>query len=168
MKVETVALIFAAQEQALRTNYVKFNIDKSVDSPLCRLCGQKGETISHIIYRFSQGRIFFCGWLQVYFRNLVLVARKPAFLHHLRGKQNYQALFVYWSDLGENLFHFLRYFTYSFAVFYSTILQKKLHSFNIQDDRSTRVCIEKSPLDGTFQSGHSAVLQLCRVLNNRL
>ena len=49
LKVETEALIFAAQEQALRTNYVKFNIDKSVESPLCRLCDQKGETINHII-----------------------------------------------------------------------------------------------------------------------
>ena len=36
--VETEALIFAAQEQALRTNYVKFNIDMSVDSSLCRMC----------------------------------------------------------------------------------------------------------------------------------
>ena len=49
LKVETEALIFAAQEQALRTNYVEINIDKSVDSPLCRLCVQKGETINHII-----------------------------------------------------------------------------------------------------------------------
>jgi len=49
LKVETEALIFAAQEQALRTNYVEINIDKSVDSPLCRLRGQKGETINHII-----------------------------------------------------------------------------------------------------------------------
>ena len=49
MKVATEALIFAAQEQALRTNYVKFNIDKSVDSPLCRMCNQKGETINHIL-----------------------------------------------------------------------------------------------------------------------
>ena len=37
LKVETAALTFSAQEQALRTNYVKFNIDKSVDSPLCRI-----------------------------------------------------------------------------------------------------------------------------------
>ena len=28
LKVETEALIFAAQQQALRTKYVKFNIDK--------------------------------------------------------------------------------------------------------------------------------------------
>ena len=49
LKVETEARIFAAQEQAVRTNYIRFNIDKSVESPLCRLCGQKGETINHII-----------------------------------------------------------------------------------------------------------------------
>jgi len=47
LKVETSALIFAAQEQALRTNYVKFNIYKSVDSPLRRMCNQKSETINH-------------------------------------------------------------------------------------------------------------------------
>ena len=47
LKVETEALIFAAQEQALRTNYVKFNIDKSVDSPLCWMCNRKGELINH-------------------------------------------------------------------------------------------------------------------------
>ena len=141
MKVETEALIFAAQEQTPRTNYVKCNIDKSVDSPLCKLCGQKGETMNHII--FSQDLAstgFFCVarykfTLQIW---CSVVARKPAFLHHLRDKQNYQALFVYRSDLVENFCHFLPYFTYNFAVFYRTILQDKLHSFNIQDNRSTR------------------------------
>ena len=49
----------------------------------------------------ESGRIFFCT-LQVYFTNLVLVARKPAFLHYFKRKQNYQALFVYRSVLGEN------------------------------------------------------------------
>ena len=49
LKVKTEALIFAAQEQALRTNFVKFNIDKSVDSPLFRMCNQKGETVNHIL-----------------------------------------------------------------------------------------------------------------------
>ena len=49
LKVKTGTLIFAAQEQALRTNLVKFNRDKSVDSRLCSLCGQKGETINYII-----------------------------------------------------------------------------------------------------------------------
>ena len=49
LKVQTEALICAAQEQAIRTNYVKFNIDKTVESPSCRLCGQKSETVSHVI-----------------------------------------------------------------------------------------------------------------------
>ena len=49
MKGCTEALICSAQEQALRTNYTKFHIDKNADSPLCRMCGEKGETISHLV-----------------------------------------------------------------------------------------------------------------------
>jgi len=49
LKVPTEALVCAAQEQAIRTNYIKYHIDKSVQSPMCRLCGERGETISHII-----------------------------------------------------------------------------------------------------------------------
>ena len=49
LKVETEALIFAAQEQALRTNAVKCNIDKTKSSPLCRLCGEKSESVTHIV-----------------------------------------------------------------------------------------------------------------------
>ena len=65
----------------------------------------------------------------------------------------------------------LTYFAYNSAAFYRIILQDKLHSFNIRDDRSTRFpsttnykndnitrsYIENSQLDGTVQSGHSAV-----------
>ena len=46
---ETQALISVTQEQVLRTKYVKFYIDKTSDSSLCWLCGEKGETISHIV-----------------------------------------------------------------------------------------------------------------------
>ncbi len=49
LKVETEALLCAAQEQAIRTNYVKHHIDKSIDNPLCRMCGKKGESVQHII-----------------------------------------------------------------------------------------------------------------------
>ena len=45
----TEALICSAQEQALRTNYTKFHIDKTADSPLCRMCGERGESIYHLI-----------------------------------------------------------------------------------------------------------------------
>ena len=37
LKEETEALICAAQEQAIRTNYIKFNIDKTMESPMCRM-----------------------------------------------------------------------------------------------------------------------------------
>ena len=38
----------AAQEQAIRTNYVKRHIDKTSESPLCRLCG-KCESVQHLV-----------------------------------------------------------------------------------------------------------------------
>ena len=43
LKVETEALICAAQEQTLRTNYVKFNIDKNCEFPSRKMCGKKGR-----------------------------------------------------------------------------------------------------------------------------
>ena len=36
LKIPSEALICFAQEQAIRTNYVEYHIDKSVDSPSCR------------------------------------------------------------------------------------------------------------------------------------
>ena len=36
LKPETEALICAAQERALTTNYAKYKIDKSVETPMCR------------------------------------------------------------------------------------------------------------------------------------
>ena len=48
LKACTEALIFSAQEQSLRTNYVKFYIDKTGESPLCRMCRVENEIVSHI------------------------------------------------------------------------------------------------------------------------
>ena len=47
LKVGTEALC-AAKEQAIRTNYMKYHIDETSESPLCRLCGKKGESAQHI------------------------------------------------------------------------------------------------------------------------
>ena len=47
--MQTEATICAAQEQALRTNYTKNKIDKTSENPLCRMCGERGETVQHII-----------------------------------------------------------------------------------------------------------------------
>ena len=75
---------------------------------------------------------------------------------------------------SDRICHFLPYFNYNSAVFYGIILQDKLHSFSIQDDRNTRLpsttnyknnsnikrfYIENSPLDRTVQSGQSAIMQ---------
>ena len=50
LKKETEALLIAAQDQALRTNYVKNRIDKIPgSSPLCRLCRTHYETTDHIL-----------------------------------------------------------------------------------------------------------------------
>ena len=41
LNIGTEALLCAAQEQAIRTNYIKRHIHKTSESPLCRLCGKK-------------------------------------------------------------------------------------------------------------------------------
>ena len=51
LKLEIEALTCAAQEQALRTNYVKFNIGKNGESPLRRMCRKKGE--AHVTSKCS-------------------------------------------------------------------------------------------------------------------
>ena len=46
---ETESLICAAQEQALRTNALTNSIDHQDVSPLCRLCKEKVERVTHIV-----------------------------------------------------------------------------------------------------------------------
>ena len=48
-KTETEGLIMAAQTQSLRTNVVKAHIDNTQDDPLCRICRQKEENVSHLL-----------------------------------------------------------------------------------------------------------------------
>ena len=49
LKGWTEALICSAQEKSIRTSYIKYNIDKTGKSPICRMCGTRNETISHIV-----------------------------------------------------------------------------------------------------------------------
>ena len=49
LKRETESLIFAAQEQAIRTNVIKGKIDKSQEQTKCRMCSRAGETVTHIV-----------------------------------------------------------------------------------------------------------------------
>ena len=49
LKKETEGMICAAQEQALRANSIKWYIDKTNDSPLCRLCGKSSESVWQVV-----------------------------------------------------------------------------------------------------------------------
>ena len=45
----TEALICSAQEQSIRTNYIKYHIQKTAESPLCKMRGTRNEAIPHIV-----------------------------------------------------------------------------------------------------------------------
>ena len=45
----TKTLICSAQEQALRTNYVRFHVEKTGESPLCRMCIVEETRQYHIL-----------------------------------------------------------------------------------------------------------------------
>ena len=47
-------LICSTQEQALRAKYMRFHIDYTAESPLCRMCGSKGETVAHVVSECSK------------------------------------------------------------------------------------------------------------------
>ena len=49
IKIGTEAFLCAAQKQTIRTNYKKHHIDKTSESPLCRLCGKKGESVQQLV-----------------------------------------------------------------------------------------------------------------------
>ena len=42
-------MILSLQEQAFRTNWIKYSIDKTSETPLCRLRGDATETVGHIV-----------------------------------------------------------------------------------------------------------------------
>ena len=54
LKRETEALLIAAQDNAIRTNHIKARIDKTQQNSKCRLCGDRDETINHIISECSK------------------------------------------------------------------------------------------------------------------
>ena len=52
-KRETEFLLIIAQNNAIRTNHIKARIDKTQENSKCRLCGERDETINHIISECS-------------------------------------------------------------------------------------------------------------------
>ena len=53
-KRETEFLLMAAQNSAVRTNHINARIDKTQQNSKCRLCGDRHETINHIISECSK------------------------------------------------------------------------------------------------------------------
>ena len=54
LKRETESLLITAQINAIRTNHIKARIDKSQQNRKCRLCGDRDETINHVISECSK------------------------------------------------------------------------------------------------------------------
>ena len=53
-KRETESLLTAAQNNAVRTNHIKVRIDKTQQNNKCKQCGDRDETINHIISECSK------------------------------------------------------------------------------------------------------------------
>ena len=56
LKKEAEGMIFTAQEQVLRRNLVKKNIDKKDVSEKCRMCGVHDESIFHLVLFVGQSK----------------------------------------------------------------------------------------------------------------
>ena len=54
LKRKTEFLLIAAQDNAIRTNHIKVRIDTTQQNSKCRLCGDRDETINHIISKCSK------------------------------------------------------------------------------------------------------------------
>ena len=54
LKRETESLLTAAENNVIRTNHIKTIIDKTPHNNKCRLCGDRDETIIHIISECSK------------------------------------------------------------------------------------------------------------------
>lgn len=77
----TQPLIVSAQEQAVKKNCVKFDKDKTTESPLCRICVVENETVSHAVSKYvmlsrkeiKRGMKIYAGILITeYVKNMVL------------------------------------------------------------------------------------------------
>ena len=53
LKIETEALLWVAQEQTIRTNYIKHHIDKTSERPYPDYVEKKGESVQHLVSRYE-------------------------------------------------------------------------------------------------------------------
>ena len=111
--IETESLLIAAQDNAITTNHIKARIDKMQQNSKCRLCGDRDETINHII---SQCR---------------KLAQKE-----YKGRHNWVGEVIHWEMCRKFQFdHTIKWYMHKPAPVLENNSHKLLWDFNIQTDR---------------------------------
>ena len=111
-KRETESLLRAAQDSAIRTNHIKVRIDKTQQNSKCRLCGDRDDTINHIISEYSK-----------------LAGREYKARHDWVGKV------IHWEMCKKFKFdHTNRWYMHNPAPVLENATRKLLWDFNIQID----------------------------------
>ena len=112
LKRETESLLIAAQDNAIRTNHIKARIDKTQQNSKCWLCGDRDETINHIISECSKS-----------------AQKEYKARHDWVGKVNH------WEMYRKFQFdHTNKWYMHNPAPFQEKDLHKLLWDFNIQTD----------------------------------
>ena len=111
-KRETESLLVAAQDNAIRTNHIKARIDKTQQNSKCRLCGDRDETIYHIINECSK-----------------LAQNEYTTWHDWVGKR------IHWEMCKKFKFdHTNKWYIHNTAPVLENDTHKLLRGFNIQTD----------------------------------
>ena len=111
-KRETESRLITAQDNAIRTNHIKARIDKTQQNSKCRLCGDRDETINHIISECSK-----------------LAQRKYKARHDCVGKV------IHWEMCKKFKFdHTNKWYMHNSAPVLENDSHKLLWDFNIQTD----------------------------------
>ena len=106
------SLRIAVQENAIRTNHIKARIDKTQKNSKCRLCGDRDETIKHIISECSK-----------------LAQKEYKSRHDWVGKM------IHWEIYREFQFDYTnKWYMHNLAPVLEYDSHKLLWDFNIQTD----------------------------------
>ena len=112
-KREIETLLIAVQDSAIRTNHMKARIDKTQQNSKCRLCGDRDETIYHIISECSK-----------------LAQREYKVRHDWVGKV------IHWEMCKKLKFdHTKRWYMHNPVPVLENATHKILWGFNIQTDK---------------------------------
>ena len=114
-KRETESLLLVAQVNAIRTNHIKARIDKTQQNSKCWLCGDRDETINHIISECSK------------------LAQKE-----FKAKRDWVGKMIHWKMHKKFKFHHTnKWYMHNPVPVLENDTLKLLWDFNIQTDHLT-------------------------------